>query len=191
MKITTKRIALLMLVAILAGCKDCGPEVEGLTLLEEPKEEAIKAVEFISEILGINADFEVYAATFKPGASPIAYAKGCGENYIVYDKYILFVSEQKSMTWVDVGVLAHEIIHHTSGATYQETGSIKELEREADTGSGHIIRMMGGSLEQAKSYSVLLNIKESATHPGREERIEAITEGWERADRLLYQNHLL
>ena len=84
--------------------------------------------------------------------------------------------------WAPISIMAHEIGHHLSGHTITEGHSRPQIELEADKFSGYVLYKMGAPL--ADSTRAILAIGSPAdqpTHPGRDRRAAAITEGWQEA----------
>ena len=170
------------IVCAFAAMPDFGIEVR----LSKPSREALKSVEWLSDHVGIHPNFEVMAGKFEAGASPVAFAAvRDSERFIVYDMDILYRSAKGTVTWRDLGVMAHELGHHISGATTLGTKTPHEGELEADRAAGHLLRLLGASVEQALSMAIVFSSEGSLTHPPRQEREEAIIDGWENAQALL------
>jgi|GEM_PF-1723398 hypothetical protein len=183
---------LLIAYTILTGCSDslpdlaCEPASKTVLALHEPKLEAEKATEWVSEALGVRNQYKLYAADFEPGRSPNAYAIfACDELNIVYDRSRLFTSRSGVVLWREIATIAHEISHHTNGATYLNPNSRHREELAADKGSGHVMRLMGANIEQAVSTAERFSNSGSSTHPGRKDREQAIRDGWQTADKLI------
>ncbi|GAB5451157.1 MAG: hypothetical protein Hals2KO_14850 [Halioglobus sp.] len=154
--------------------------------LSKPSREARKSVEWLSDYVGIHPNFEVMAGKFESGASPVAFAAiHDSVRFIVYDVDIMYQSAKNTVTWRDLGVMAHEMGHHISGATTLGTKSPHDGELEADRAAGHLLRLLGASVEQALSMASVFSSEGSLTHPPRQEREEAIIDGWENAQAVL------
>jgi hypothetical protein len=75
--------------------------------------------------------------------------------------------------------MAHEIAHHLSGHTIVPGGSRPEIELEADKFSGYVLQKMGAPLADAQRMILVVgSAHASATHPARDQRAEAIRQGW-------------
>ena len=84
--------------------------------------------------------------------------------------------------WAVRSIMAHEVGHHLQGHTLQRGGSRPPIELEADNYSGHIVRWLDGTLDNAQAaMRTLAPRRDSATHPGRDRRLNAIAEGWHQA----------
>ena len=102
-----------------------------------------------------------------------------GERFIFYNALFMQKLRQKTADhWSLVSVLAHEIGHHLALHT-ESAGRFHEFELEADYFSGFVLRRLGATLEQASTAMKAISSKEaSLTHPGQEQRLQAITIGW-------------
>ena len=86
--------------------------------------------------------------------------------------------------WAPVSIMAHEIGHHLSGHTITSGGSRPDIELEADKFSGYVLYRMGATQDAAtKAIMALVGEQGSRTHPGRDERADAIRQGWAEACR--------
>lgn len=85
--------------------------------------------------------------------------------------------EQTSDYWSTVAILAHEIGHHIRLHTIIP-GRNHEFELEADYQAGFILRRMGATREQAIAAYRVFPDAETASHPGRAQRIQSVTLGW-------------
>ena len=154
---------------------------------DEPRSLAEVIVQEVLDAVGSNTSFIVRAARIPNAAAAVAN----GKKYILYNPYFMVALQEAtgSNKWVPVAVLAHEIGHHLIGHTNSHITSTPENELEADAFSGYVLRRMGADLEDAQlAIRALASKRESATHPGRNDRIVAIAIGWHRADRELAVN---
>ena len=99
-----------------------------------------------------------------------------------------FISRVKAATggdnWAPVSIMAHEIGHHLSGHTITEGHSRPEIELEADKFSGYVLYKMGAPLaDSTKAIMAMGSPTEQPTHPARDRRAAAITQGWKEACR--------
>ena len=99
-----------------------------------------------------------------------------------------FISQVTSATggdsWAPVSIMAHEIGHHLSGHTITSGGSRPEIELEADKFSGYVLYKMGAPLvDSTKAILAMGSPTEQPTHPARDRRAAAITQGWQEACR--------
>ena len=139
-----------------------------------------QVIDEIIRVIGLKANFEVKAAEI-PNAAAVTYE---GKRYILYNpQFIMSLNKAAGNNWASISVLAHEIGHHLNGHTLEKIGSQPDKELEADEFSGFVLRRMGASLEQAQSaMRIAANYKPSVTHPGKEDRMIAIADGWNSAD---------
>lgn len=90
-------------------------EDDDLKAVHAPRPELATALDWISEMVSIAPNFELYGGDFR--RSPVAFALRRGkQRYIVYDR-AFFSKKSGELTWFDIGVLAHEIGHHINGHT--------------------------------------------------------------------------
>ncbi|MBP6796859.1 MAG: TPM domain-containing protein [Luteimonas sp.] len=86
--------------------------------------------------------------------------------------------------WAAVSIMAHEIGHHLSGHTIVPGGSRPRVELEADKFSGFVLQKMGASLDDAtKAILTFGSDHDQPTHPAKDKRAAAISQGWEEACR--------
>ena len=154
---------------------------------DEPKSVAEVIVQEVLDAVGSSSSFIVRAARIPNAAAAVAN----GKKYILYNPYFMAALQEAtgSNRWVAVAVLAHEIGHHLIGHTGADVASAPENELEADAFSGYVLRRMGADLEDAQlAIRALASKRETATHPGRNDRMVAIAIGWYKADRELAIN---
>ncbi|MFH1004888.1 MAG: hypothetical protein V1781_05275 [Bacteroidota bacterium] len=149
----------------------------------DSKKEADDAIENIVRYTGLYQNFQIVENTNIYTA--IAYIKN-NKRYIAYNPdFMLRVKDRTKTDWGALSVLAHETGHHLSGHTLIKHERDPKEELEADHFSGFILYKMGASLEEVQSVIILVNLNSSPiTHPPKEERLTAITQGW------LDANHL-
>lgn len=139
----------------------------------------------ISDILdAVNrrANFEIRSTTSVQNAAAVSYG---GKRYVLYNpNFINQLDRASGNRWASISVLAHEVGHHLEGHTENSTGSSPTIELEADRFSGYALRKMGATLSDAQSAMKLIASNYgSATHPGKHNRLSAIAEGWNSANR--------
>jgi hypothetical protein len=86
--------------------------------------------------------------------------------------------------WSAVSIMAHEAGHHLAGHTIQPGGSQPPIELEADKFSGFVLYKMGASRKDALTALNTLvpeGVPNGSSHPGRSQRVAALTEGWDQA----------
>jgi hypothetical protein len=158
-----------------SGCSYTGDTYQTEITAMEPNEGARAALDIIMKFTGLPQNFIIMSADI-PNAAAIVYDT---KRYIFYNP--LFIQKIRNYTnsdWSAISILAHEIGHHLSGHTLDNLGSRPSKELEADLFSGFVLYKMGASLDEATRAAQLVNEYASATHPGRSDRIAAITKGW-------------
>lgn len=137
-------------------------------------------VQEIIDIVGLKPNFEVREANI-PNAAAVTYA---GKRYILYNPNFITQLEKSTGTkWAAISVLAHEIGHHLNGHTITPSGTPQQSELEADEFSGFVLRRMGAGLADAQAaMKKLATINASRTHPGQNDRLTSIADGWNKAD---------
>lgn len=126
-------------------------------------------------------NFDVVSSPQVPNAA--AWIEG-GRRMIGYNPGFLDEMVRRTGTeWAVRSIMAHEVGHHLQGHTLQQGGSRPPIELEADKYSGHVVRRLNGSLEDAQiAMKTLAPPRDSATHPGRDRRLNAIRTGWSQAE---------
>jgi Bacterial SH3 domain/Peptidase family M48 len=100
------------------------------------------------------------------------------ERFIFYNAvFMQELAKQTKEYWSMVAVLAHELGHHVRFHTVIP-GRFHEFELEADYQAGFILRRLGGRLDQAQAAFRTFPEAASQTHPGRAQRLQAVTIGW-------------
>lgn len=150
----------------------------------EPREREVDQINSILKFTGLSSNFEVFSANIDNAVATIIENK----RYILYDPDLLSYTDQKSGNyWTSMSILAHEIGHHLSGHTISNNGSNPKDELDADKYSGFILYKLGASIEQATAAIKALGSEVSTkTHPEKNQRIKAITEGWNEANQTRY-----
>jgi hypothetical protein len=103
-----------------------------------------------------------------------------GRRWIIYDNAFLEKLDYVAGTkWASISVLAHELGHHYRNHVVDGRGSTPPKEIEADYISGYIMARFGASLEEAKvAMQKIATDYGSSSHPPKNERLAAITQGW-------------
>lgn len=78
--------------------------------------------------------------------------------------------------WALMMVLAHEVGHHVQGHIIPGTLRMRDYQEQADEYAGFVLNGMGATLDEARAAMTVL---------GERSRITAVTDGWNRAQRLL------
>jgi hypothetical protein len=134
-------------------------------------------VKQISNVAGLSTHFKL--KTSDKVVVSEAYIRH-RKHYILYNP-IFFngVSRITNDKWATIALLAHEIGHHVKKHTARKGGNAHEIELQADEFAGVVLRKMGATLEQAQAVMYYIStIKGSTSHPGREDRLLAISRGW-------------
>ena len=153
--------------------------------------EADKALGEILSVTGLKKNFILTPCDGVENATAISVK---GERYIFYNKNFMKNIGGSSS---NIAILAHEVGHHLNNHARDITMYIggviepdsKEVSRrqelEADEFAGFVMAKLGYSLNEAKEpfYKLSSNNDDSySTHPSRDKRLNAITEGYERAE---------
>ncbi len=106
-----------------------------------------------------------------------------GQRLIIYDNVFLEDIDAYAKTkWASISVMAHEVGHHYHNHVVSSKGSTVPTEIEADAFSGYVLQKEGATLEQAlAAMNAIASERQSATHPAKKDRLEAITRGWNAA----------
>ncbi|MFC0774812.1 hypothetical protein [Terrimonas alba] len=133
----------------------------------------------IMNVVGLSPNFELKEAKVDNIEASISHRK----RYILYNpSFINWINEVTNDKWAAMALLAHEVGHHLNGHTIRKTGSTPILELEADEFAGFVLYKLGATLSQAQEVmKYIAKPKESATHPGRISRMQAIENGWNKA----------
>lgn len=103
--------------------------------------------------------------------------------WIVYDNDFLENLDTYAATkWASISVLAHEMGHHYYNHVVTGRGSTIPTEIEADGFSGYVMYKIGATLEQSiAAMQAIATDRASSTHPAKNDRLTAITKGWNQA----------
>lgn len=167
------------------SCSFDDVEPSSNTYLFDPSDDANRIVSEIVDALGLTPNFLVRAAGVR---NAVATVQG-DQRYILYSTTFLekFKGDE-STRWAAYAVLAHEIGHHLNHDNFGETDMRRRkiYELEADRFSGSVLRMLGARLDQAQSgIESIEKEAESATHPAKAARREAVATGWKKRDEFL------
>ncbi|SET47434.1 M48 family metalloprotease [Hymenobacter actinosclerus] len=134
----------------------------------------------ITDVVGLKPRFQLRATSEVQNAAAVVYG---GQRYLLYNpQFVAAVNRAGRTDWAGISILAHEMGHHLNGHTLRAGGSNPTDELEADEFSGFVLRKMGASLAQAQAgMAVVSDEQASPTHPGRQTRLTAIGQGWQRA----------
>ena len=103
--------------------------------------------------------------------------------WIIYDNTFLEDIDTYTATkWASISVLAHEMGHHYYNHVVSGAGSSPPKEIEADAFSGYVMEKLGASLDQSvAAIKAIATDRASSTHPAKNDRVAAITKGWNAA----------
>lgn len=162
-------------IQINGGCAYDKAEILKDVELYEPSDAAVAFVDKILHYSGLPNRFEIKEAQVNNAIAVVLGAK----RYILLDRnFMASVNQQAGTNWAFVAILAHEIGHHLN-AHGLSGGSRPENELEADYYSGYALGMMGANEDQAKSAMMVLpDPIVVTTHPKKEDRLAAISNGW-------------
>lgn len=134
----------------------------------------------ITDVVGLKPRFQLRATSEVENAAAVVYN---GQRYLLYNpQFVATVNRAGRTDWAGTSILAHEMGHHLNGHTLTGRGSNPADELEADEFSGFVLRKMGASLAEAQAAMAIISEEAaSATHPGRAQRLTAISTGWKQA----------
>ncbi|TXH22900.1 MAG: hypothetical protein E6Q95_01260 [Chitinophagaceae bacterium] len=103
--------------------------------------------------------------------------------WIVYDNNFLEDIDAYTKTkWSSISILAHEVGHHYYDHVVSSKGSTIPKEIEADAFSGYVMAKLGATKEQSiAAIQAIATDRASSTHPGKQDRVNAISSGWDKA----------
>jgi hypothetical protein len=103
--------------------------------------------------------------------------------WIIYDNdFLEDIDSYTATKWASISVLAHEMGHHYYNHVISGSGSTPPKEIEADAFSGYVMEKLGATLQQSvAAMQAIASDKASSTHPGKKDRVDAITRGWNTA----------
>ena len=106
-----------------------------------------------------------------------------GKRFIVYDNSFLEDIDEYSRTkFASISIMAHEMGHHYYDHVVSQRGSNIPSEIEADAFSGYMMQKLGATLQQSQAaMNAIGTPRASATHPAKNDRLVAITRGWNSA----------
>jgi hypothetical protein len=139
--------------------------------------EARSIINDIMDVVNIQQNFRVESTTQVDNAAAVIYQN---TRYNLYNpSFINQLDDAARDKWSSISVIGHEIGHHLLGHTLDNRGSQQPKELEADEFSGLVLHKMGASLQQAQlAMRLIASPNASATHPGENDRLEAIAKGW-------------
>ena len=142
--------------------------------------DAEKIIADIMDVMGLNGRFRIREANVPNVEATIKHH----ERYILYNpEFINKVNDVTKNKWANIFILAHELGHHLDGHTEAGMRSSPAIELEADQFAGFALCKMGATLQQAQlAMYYISNTQSSKTHPARADRLDAIEQGWDKAE---------
>ncbi|WP_313928931.1 TPM domain-containing protein [Pseudoxanthomonas sp.] len=146
-------------------------------------------IEQVMTFTGLPQNFQVTEADVPNAAAAILLdQKKIPQRVIAFnpDFIELVRRETGGNPWAAVSIMAHEVGHHLAGHTIQPGGSQPPIELEADKFSGFVLYKMGASRQDTlKAIQTLVpeSVRHDSTHPGRAQRVAAVSDGWDSACR--------
>jgi len=136
-------------------------------------------VERIVRVSGLEMNFVLIATASTPASAQVVN----GQRIILFDpRFMARVANAACPDWGAMSVIAHEVGHHLGGHTIRASTAPWKDELEADEFSGFVLARLGASLVDATSAAAsILPEAATPTHPGRADRLKAITYGWQNA----------
>ena len=116
-----------------------------------------------------------------------------GVRYIFYNNEFMNAIVNRTDSWSNLSILAHEVGHHINGHTMDmvlyandvvkpvSKKVSREMELEADFFSGFVMAKIGASLKQATQVMSIISSNAddtNSTHPAKNKRLSAITKGY-------------
>lgn len=151
-------------------------------------------IEKVMDFTGLPQNFQVTEADVPNAAAAILLdQQRVPQRVIAFnpDFIELVRRETGGNPWAAVSIMAHEVGHHLAGHTIQPGGSQPPIELEADKFSGFVLYKMGASRQDTLTAIQTLvpeSVRHDSTHPGRAQRVAAISDGWDSACRQTGRN---
>ncbi|WP_373514457.1 hypothetical protein [Persicitalea sp.] len=144
---------------------------------------AERVVERILQPVGLTRNFVVVEC---PNTENCFATVVDGQRFIIYDgQFMKQVENLTNTDWSAISIVAHEIGHHLQGHTIDGMGSRPSKELEADRFSGFVLHQLGASLDESLiAIRTLSNVESTDSHPGLGVRVEAISRGWNEAEKM-------
>jgi len=161
----------------------CGFIIPPKQLFKSQFQSVYEAKEIVDDILDSVKWSENFRLQEKNGMNN-AYATIINRiRYIIYDNdFLENLDDYANTKWASISVLAHEMGHHYYNHVVNGQGSTIPTEIEADFFSGYAMQKEGATLEQSlAAMKAIASDKASSTHPGKNDRLAAITRGWNAA----------
>lgn len=172
------------IAATLQACSYDGRPVEAppSALAGEAPRDCAVAVKRVMDFTGLPANFVVVSGRVDNAAAVILLDQNrTPRRVIAFNPGFMRAAADKvgGSPWGPMSIMAHEIAHHLSGHTIVPGGSRPEIELEADKFSGYVLYKMGAPLDDATRMILTVgNSHATATHPAKDQRADAIRQGW-------------
>jgi hypothetical protein len=148
---------------------------DGIPETFAPAPEAVSIINRIARSVGISTDFVIREGRFTKGYNAVAGLSGT-ELVIIYDR-ANFSFTDGHISFANLATLAHEVGHHIH-SHFLTGGSTPPKEIQADKFSGFSMGHMGLTLDQALTRARQYSEEGSETHPPRDARVQAVSDGW-------------
>jgi hypothetical protein len=162
----------------------CGFKVPPRSLLKSKFQSVYEARDILKSMLD-NIQWKENFSIREQNGIRNAYATIINRvRWIIYDNdFLEDIDAYTSTKWASVSVLAHEMGHHYYNHVVSSGGSTPPKEIEADAFSGYVMAKLGASLQQSiAAMQAIASDRASASHPGKQDRLDAITKGWNSAN---------
>lgn len=160
---------------------------DGIQLSREVSDNILGLMEDIASYAGVeNEQFPIFSGRVVNAAAIVQKNENAKLDRFIVVHPLFFPYLDRAMRragesqlWAPMSVLAHEVGHHLAEHTLRPSNQ-RYVELQADWYSGYILGKIGSALEATqrvlrRKWSDKGN---SPTHPGRWERVAAITDGW-------------
>lgn len=149
-----------------------------------PSQFAHNYVTELVEMTGLPMTFKLVQTNSEFLDHALAYLDG-DDQYLIYNEnFIKQVRANSHGDWTPLFILVHEIGHLLIKHPYSEDQKEKKkYELQADYFAGFWLNKLGATIQEAIQYAEQLPRQSKGYHPSRENRIKAISEGWNKANK--------
>lgn len=151
------------------------PSLFGDAGQQKAGEELESIARSILNAIGVTREISVHHTPDVPNACATMDAQ---RRRVVYVSATWLDGYVDSKRWGKIAVIAHEIGHHLNNHTVEDELGHWLREYEADKFAGRVIRLLGGSAQDARLAVEKQPVFGSDTHPPRSLRVAAILEGY-------------
>lgn len=161
----------------------CGFIIPPKQALKSQFQSVYEAKEIVDEILDSVKWKENFRLQEKNGINNAYATIYNNTRWIVYDNdFLENLDDYANTKWASISVIAHEMGHHYYNHVVSGKGSTIPTEIEADYFSGYAMQKQGATLEQSvAAMKAIATDRASSTHPAKNDRLAAITRGWNAA----------